>query len=169
MGDDRHIRQAARAEAFRIRLIRGGVARPEDIVGCAPAEIAALEARFGRFPDSYRAVLGLMGRRAGNFIRHNEFWIFADQLDHINHEGRDCVATWAGDGVVLDVPPAAFFISARYGADAPHFLLTGDAEDSPVWAIDSDNGAVARACPSVWAWIAGYLIDHGLPHGPDDR
>ena len=42
----------------------------------------------------------------------------------------------------------------------PHFLLTGDTADSPVWAIDGDNGRVAVACPSVWDWIEGFLVDH---------
>ena len=166
--DDRTLRQSARAAVFRDRLIRGRVAAPGEIVGCSAGEIAALEARYGRFPESYRAVLGLMGRRAGGFIRHNEFWLFAHQLDHINRAGWECVSDWQADGVELAVPKAAFFICARYGGDTPHFLLTGDTEDSPVWAIDGDNGTVGRACPSVWSWIAGFLVDHGLPAGPED-
>jgi hypothetical protein len=144
------------------------VARPEEIAGCSETEVAALEARYGRFPDSYRAVLRLMGRRAGGFIRHNEFWLFAHQLDHINREGWECISDWQADGVDLDVPKTAFFVSARYGGDTPHFILTGDAEDSPVWAIDGDNGRLAGASPSVWSWIAAFLVDHGLRAGPDD-
>lgn len=166
--DDRMLRQAARAAAFRDRLVRGGVAAPGEIAGCPAEEIAALEMRYGRFPDSYRAVLRLMGRGAGGFIRHNEFWLFTHQLDHINRAGGECVSDWRADGVELPVPGSAFFICARYGGDTPHFLLTGDTADSPVWAIDGDNGTVAVACPSVWAWIAGFLVDHGLPAGPDD-
>lgn len=149
-----------RAARFRDILIRGGVAAPDAIVGCTPAEIAGLEARYGSFPESYRAVLGVMGRRAGNFIRHGEFWIFADQLDAVNRAGWECVADYGGEGLVLDVPRDAIFISARYGADHPHFLRAGHADDSPVWAINADNGTVSRPCPSVWDWIEGFLVDH---------
>lgn len=149
-----------RAARFHEVLIRGGVAEAGDIAGCSPAEIAALEDRYGTFPDSYRAVLGLMGRGAGKFIRHKEFSIFADDLDAVNRAGWECVADYAEDGVVLEVPADAVFICARYGADHPHFLRAGRAEDSPVWAINADVGTVSRPCASVWDWIEGFLVDH---------
>lgn len=147
------------SRALRDRLIASGIAVRNDIDGCTPEEIARLERAYGRFPDSYREVLGLIGHRAGRLVDDWEFWIYADQLVQVNEAAGQAIRDFAEDGVVLGIPDEAFFISARYGADYPNYLLTGAAVDSPVWALNSDLGTVACIQPSVWSWIEDFVVD----------
>lgn len=147
------------ASALKNRLIASGIARPVDIAGCTPADIGRLERSHGRFPDSYREVLALIGHRAGRLVDDQEFWIYADQLERVNAAGRQAILDFAEDGIDLGIPDQAFFISARYGADYPHYLLTGKAADSPVWVLNADRGIVERVQPSVWSWIEDFVAD----------
>ena len=147
------------ASALKTRLIASGIARPADIAGCTPEEIGQLERSHGRFPDSYRDVLALIGHRAGRLVDDEEFWIYADQLEQVNAAGRQAILDFAEDGMDLGIPDQAFFISARYRADYPHYLLTGEAADSRVWVLNGDRGIVERAQPSVWLWIEDFVVD----------
>lgn len=144
---------------LKSRLVASGIAAPADIAGCTPDEIGRLERTYGRFPDSYREVLAVIGHRAGWLVDDREFWIYADQLDRVNDEGREAIRDFAEDGVDLGIPGHAFFISARYQADYPHYLLTGNIADSPVWVLNGDHGTVRLARPSVWAWIEDFVVD----------
>jgi len=129
-------------------LIASGVARPEDIQGCTPEEVAELEWRYGILPASYKATLALIGHRAGRLVDDSEFWIYADQLDLVNQKARTLLDGRAEDDMNPGVPDNAFFISARYGEN-PTYLLTGEADDSAVFMFKSDDCRVEIVQPSV--------------------
>lgn len=148
-----------RARAFCQTLVQKRIARPDQIVGCSPNEIASLEARLGRFPQSYRSVLATLGKSAGLLVVREEMHIYADQLADNASRGADYVALWAQDGVALEVPQGAIFIATRYG-EHPVFILSGERADSPVWLIDSDEGTVRRIADGVWDYFEGF-IDEG--------
>lgn len=139
-------------------LIQSGIAAREDLAGCSAGEIAALE-RYGALPDSYRQVLALIGHGAGQLVDSAEFWIYADQIDRIPgkiQEYLDRVRAEGGD--VPDIPPNAFFISARYG-EYPHYVLTGGGADSAVYVFNYDDETVAKAFDSVWDWVEAFVKD----------
>jgi hypothetical protein len=154
------------ARTLRARLIASGIARPQDIAGCGADDIAALEQRLGPLPDSYKAVLGAIGRAAGRLVDDRELWIYADQLDEVNRLARERIFA-CGEASDDPVPGNAVFIGARYG-EHPWFLLAGDRADCPVWHCNTDTGRVTRVGPSVWDWVeellrdAEYFIGNGI-------
>lgn len=160
------------ARTLRQRLIASRIARSEDIAGCSGEEVAALEQRLGPLPDSYKAVLGEIGRGAGRLVDDKELWIYADQLEKVNRLAREQIFE---DGEDSDdpVPEDAVFIGARYG-EHPWFILAGNGADSPVWHCDTDTGHVTRIDLSVWDWVEGivhdaeYFIDKALPSKTPD-
>ncbi len=57
-------------DAIRERVLNSGIARAEEIVGCAPEEVAGIEAQLGvQLPAAYRAFLLGLGRRAGSLFQ----------------------------------------------------------------------------------------------------
>lgn len=164
---------------LRSILLQSGIAAEADLHGCSAEEIAVLERRHGPLPASYRQVLALLGRGAGQLVDSQEFWIYADQIGRIREQVQSYLQEVREKGGARpDVPANAFFISARYG-ERPHFVLTGDAPDSAVHVFDYDDGSVRPAFPSVWAWIEAFVqdtrffLDRGIPRsnprrrGPD--
>ncbi len=155
------------AGTLRQRLLASRIARPEDIAGCSGEEIAALEQSLGPMPDSYKAVLGVIGRSAGRLVDEQELWIYADQLEKVNRLAREQIFEH-GEDSNDPVPEDAVFIGARYG-EHPWFILAGDRADSPVWHCDTDTGRVIRIALSVWGWVeeivrdAECFIDEGVP------
>lgn len=154
------------AGTLRQRLIASRIARPEEIAGCSEEEIAALEQSLGPLPQSYKAVLGVIGRGAGGLVDDQELWIYADQLEKVNRYAREQVFEDREDSDD-PVPVDAVFIGARYG-EHPWFIRAGDRADSPVWHCDTDEGRVTRIGSSVWDWVeeivrdAECFIDNGL-------
>lgn len=144
---------------LKAALIDGGIAREVDLAGCGAGEIDALEARYGALPDSYRQILALIGHGAGQLVDSAEFWIYMDQIDRIPGQLQaylDGVRAEGGD--VPDIPPNAFFISARYG-EHPHYVLTGGGADSVVYVFNYDDETVAKAFDSVWDWVEAFVED----------
>ncbi|WP_420126183.1 SMI1/KNR4 family protein [Longimicrobium sp.] len=140
-------------------LIQSGIAAREDLVGCSPEEIAALEQRYGVLPDSYRQILALIGHRAGQLVDRAEFWIYVDQIERIPERIQGFLdVVRAEGGEVPDIPPNAFFISARYG-EFPHYVLTGGGPDSVVYVFNDDDEATAKAFDSVWDWVEAFVKD----------
>ncbi len=138
-------------------LIENGIARPDEIEGCSPAGIDALQRRFGPMPESYRAFLALVGQRSGLLVDRTETWIHADQLDDVDRMARERIfgAPEPGDD---PVPRDAIFIGARAG-EHPWFVLSGPRADSPVFRFDTDTGKVTQAGIGVWSWVEALVRD----------
>lgn len=158
------------AEALKNRLIGSGIARPEDILGCAPEEIAQLEARFGPLPDSYKAILMAIGKGAGRLVDDHAHWIYFDQIPRINRRARDVLDEYAEDDIDPDVPEEAVFISAEYG-EARTYLLARGGADSAVWALDYATGRGRKVHDSVWDWIEGFVTnaETAIAEGAEER
>jgi hypothetical protein len=140
-------------------LIQSGIAAREDLVGCSPEEIAALEQRYGALPDSYRQILALIGHGAGLLVDDAEFWIYVDQIELIPEQIQEFLdEVRAEGGKVPDFPPNAFFISARYG-EFPHYVLTGGGPDSAVYVYNYDDATITKAFDSVWDWVEAFVKD----------
>ncbi|GGA60960.1 hypothetical protein GCM10011499_34050 [Pelagibacterium lentulum] len=139
------------------RLIASGIAKPEDIEGCAPDEIAMLENRFGPLPHSYKIILATIGHRAGHLVDDHAHWIYADQLPRINKQALNVLDEYAEGEFDPDIPESAMFIGAHYGAN-PVFILADGGKDSPVWQLDYSTGRVSQVHTSVWDWIETYIV-----------
>lgn len=144
---------------LRSVLAGSGIAAESDLAGCSAAELDALERLHGVLPDSYRQIMGLMGHAAGQLVDSAEFWIYFDQIGGIHEQVHAHLAELrAGGEPVPNIPPNAFFISARYG-EYPHYVLSGSASDSAVYVFNYDDGTVRTAFGSVWEWIEAFVKD----------
>lgn len=145
--------------ALRATLLESGIAGEEDLVGCGAGEIEALERRYGALPDSYRQILTLIGHGAGRLVDRGEFWIYVDQIERIPGQIQAYLdEVRAEGGEVPDIPPNAFFISARYG-EYPHYVLTGGGADGLVYVFNYDDETITKVCDSVWDWIEAFVED----------
>ena len=140
------------------RLIASGIAAEADLLGCLEAEIAAIEARSGPLPASYRSILALIGRGAGCLVDAREIDFFVDRLEAVNASVADALAQ-AGENEPIAPPPAgAFFISARY-LEHQSCLIADGAADSAVWTYSEDMARLEKAHDSVWDWIMGFVAE----------
>ena len=155
------LRQPMDIARLRRRLISSGITHEEDLLGCAEAEVAAIEERYGPLPRSYRSILALIGRRAGCLVDENEFQFFADRLDEVNGSVAEALAEAEAEEVIARPPANAFFISARY-LEHQSCLIADGAEDSPVWTYSEDMTRLEKAHDSVWDWIMGFVADAEL-------
>lgn len=144
---------------LKATLIQSGIAAEADLAGCSPEEIEGLERRYGVLPDSYRQILALIGHGAGQLVDSAEFWIYADQIADIPEDIQEYLdEVRAEREEVPDIPPNAFFISARYG-EYPHYVLTGGGPDSAVYRFNYDDATIAKAFGSVWDWVEAFVKD----------
>lgn len=157
-------------KALAGRLIASGIARPEDIAGCNPEEIGALERRFGPLPHAYRIILSTIGHRAGRLVDDHAHWIYADQLARINRQAQKVLDEYAEGEFDPDIPENAMFIGAHYG-DNPVFILAEGGEDSRVWQLDYTSGRIRQIHVSIWDWLETYIqaAEKALAEGTEIR
>jgi hypothetical protein len=115
------------------KLIEAGFGAAGDFEGATEAEIAAVEARFGRpLPGAYRAFLAEMGRRMGTFLRGTDIDI--SWQPPFNAYLADLVPP-------VSVPESAFVFLSHQGYSLAAFdAATGDdplvfmiSEGQPEW------------------------------------
>jgi ABC-type phosphate/phosphonate transport system substrate-binding protein len=146
-------------DRLRRRLASSGIARPDSMQGCSEAEIAAIEARHGKLPRSYREVLSMIGRSAGSLVDDREIAFHHHRLERLNADVRNSLAEAAASGEPIALPTEpAFFISARHG-EYQSCILANGGEDSPVWTYDETMENLTRTHDSVWDWLHGFVAD----------
>ena len=137
----------ATSEAIN-KLVKGGLAKPEEICGCSAAEIAEIEAASGhaaQLPAQYRSFLREMGRSAGHFLRGTD--VFYPQILKLRNIAlallRECAVGWSlgsHDFVFSSHQGYQFlFFDWSRGDDPPVMLfLEGDTEPRQVFASFSE-------------------------------
>ena len=143
-----------RFDAFLHRLERTEVALPSDLGGCSSSEIAEIEARYGlSLPATYRRFLEVMGYRSG--------WLFAAEQVLVHYETILTLTEELRDSLSLEdpelgakIPPDAIFVLTT-GDDVDFFIRCGEAEDPPVYALNSVERNIEVAYSSVTEWLEG--------------
>ena len=143
-----------RFDALVRRLERAEVALPSDLGGCSSSEIAAIEARYGlRLPATYRRFLEVMGQRSGWLFAAEQVLVHYDSILTLTEELRDHLAL-DDQELVAKIPPDAFFVLTT-GDDVDLFIRCGEAEDSPVYALNRAERSIEVAYSSVTEWLEG--------------
>lgn len=136
------------------RIAASPTATPGGIEGCSIDEIAALEGRYGiRLPQSYKDVLGAIGRRADGFLDREEFDFFHDQLLTLTERAID-----QADDDAPSFAANTFFIRGRY-LEQFEFIVCEGGEDAPVYYWNIDDDAPAQVFPSIRAWLEAICAD----------
>ena len=84
------------------KLIEAGIARADEFMGCAPAEIEECGRAQGvtRLPAVYTAFLSAMGKAAGAFLRSSDVYSTYPDILEAKHFAIKCL-TPAGNPAVI--------------------------------------------------------------------
>jgi SMI1-KNR4 cell-wall len=133
------------------RMVKSSVATSDDLKGCTPKEITAIEKRYGLvLPTSYRRYLELMGHRSGKLFTSDHMAVFYSHVIELTDEFATCPYTRAPAS--FELPPDAFLIAARLGA-AWQFIRCSNIDDSSVWYFDENDWIIKEAQHSVLDWL----------------
>ncbi len=135
------------------RIIAGGLAVGDDISGCSPREIAALEAGFGRaLPPGYRAFLARMGRGAGEFMQGTDMF-----LAHLGGLRDAAEALLAKSGSSTRLSSSDWVFAVHQGYQFLYFdAAAGD--DAPVFHV-MEGEAAKPVAASFEDWLDGAISD----------
>lgn len=150
------------ASEFKQAMLQEGIAQTQDLKGCSDEELAALERKYGVLNADYKALLRVMGHRAGYLVDSHEVWLYYDQLDAINSnldkalKEIEELCLEDGEPFDIDMPEHYMVISARYGDDEQCLMKTNSSD--PKVYFWNDEGEVVPAFDNVWDWILSHLI-----------
>jgi hypothetical protein len=155
----------ANIEELKSEILRRGIAREEDLIGCEDRELESIEQRYGKLPLAYKQIMRFWGGGAEKVLS-----IYGD--DFILARAISLNKWMEGNTFLIDESKVAnidelenvFFISgwyAEYGGGA-EFIKTGDdLVDAVVYNIDMalyNNidewvDSIEVAFDSIWQWI----------------
>jgi hypothetical protein len=142
------------------RMERSGVAFPEQLIGCSPSEIAALEARYSlRLPYSYRRYLEVMGHKSGKLFKHDHMAVTYPYVFAMTADQRELWAEWRRAHGRHPPPPPGFefpedalLIAGRLGEQFEFIRCSGQ-EDVPVRYLHNYRWQTRETHPSVLQWL----------------
>ena len=144
------------------RMHRTGVASPEELVGCTPAEISALEAKYGiRLPATYHRFLSVMGRRSGRLFSYDWLAWSYDSVMGMTAGLRDEALEFAAESpeckwASFALPADALVVLHRDMSGDYHFIRCDRADDSGVWHFSSDDLQPWQFRQSVVGWLGDF-------------
>jgi hypothetical protein len=145
------------------RMARTGVASPTEVVGCTPAQIKRLEARYGvTLPSTYRRFLSTMGRNSGRLFKGDWLEVHYRNVLKLTAQIPGIVRAWAEDSPEWDsfaLPDKALVILYRDMSDDFHFIRCDRADDSGVWHFSPDVPRPYQFRRSVVSWLRGWCKD----------
>lgn len=150
---------------LKSEILRRGIAKEEDLLGCCEKDIDLIEKQYGKLPIVYRQIMRLWGGgvEKGLSIYGDDFKLArAVSLNKWMQENK--FLTNEGTGDIISELENVFFISGRYaeyGGGAEFIKVGENLADAIVYNIDmalSDNidewvDSIEVAFDSIWAWI----------------
>jgi hypothetical protein len=150
---------------LKSEILRRGIAKEEDLVGCHEQDIDAVEKQYGKLPLNYKQIMRLWGGgvEKGLSIYGDDFKLArAVSLNKWMQENTFLIDE--NKGAIASELENVFFISGRYAeySGGAEFIKTGEnLADAIVYNIDmalSDNidewvDSIEIAFDSIWAWI----------------
>jgi hypothetical protein len=110
-------------ELLRENLLRLGLAKPHDIVGCSEDDLKTLEQQAGApLPATYLAFMRANGRKCGEFMR--DLTIFFPEVLQLTEQTRR--------DEIVDLPNDSFVFMDHLGDTLLFFRLV-DGDDPPIY------------------------------------
>lgn len=130
-------------------LISVGLCKREEIEGCSEAQVAEVEASFGRpLPASYREFLLPAGQGAGRFLRGTD--CLYPRILETTAEGAELLVE---SKEKFSLPTDAFVLSMHQGYQFM-FFRASEGDDPPVYYYFEGDGTPQRISDS----LSGYLF-----------
>jgi hypothetical protein len=156
-------------DELKSEILRRGIAKEEDLIGCSDRELELVEQQYGTLPLAYKQIMKLVGGR-------DRKWLCISGYEDFDLARARYLTQWMQEdtylmsdktnGIIGDLENI-FFVSgyhAEFGGGI-QFIKTGDnLIDSFVYCIDMachDDvnwlDTIEVYDRSVWGWIEGYL------------
>src|SRR5689334_14280202 len=123
------------------RMQRSGVAAPAELLGCTPAQIRRLEARYSvTLPATYRRFLEVMGRKSGRLVTHDDLDVQYDYVLRATAELPGLLqerAELVPDAASFALPALALIVLGR-DREQFHYIRCDRVDDSAVWYFNLD-------------------------------
>jgi hypothetical protein len=156
---------------LKSEILRRGIAKEEDLLGCCEEDIDLTEKQYGKLPMVYKQIMRLWGGgvEKGLSIYEDDFKLTrAVSLNKWMQENKFLINEGTGD--IISELENVFFISGRYaeyGGGAEFIRTCENSKDTIVYNIDmalSDNidewvDSIEVAFDSIWIWIEVVLND----------
>jgi hypothetical protein len=157
-------------EQLKLEIIKKGVAKEQDLVGCHERDLEIIEKKYGELPLYYKQIMRLLGRSGGRWLTANECNFTIHRANELNLWMREdeCLINNQLNQYTIEELKHVFFILGDYAeyAGSIEFIKINQPIDSPVYSIDmAYYGNVDEWIhtieidhKSIWDWI-GFLID----------
>lgn len=156
-------------DELKSEILRRGIAREEDLIGCDERDLELIEQQYGILPLAYKQIMKLLGGR-------DRKWLCIPDYEDFDLLRAKNLSKWMQeDDYLIDETGASisklenvFFISGYYAefCGGIQFIKTGDNQvDSVVYCMDmAYSGDINEWLDtievydkSIWGWIEGYL------------
>jgi hypothetical protein len=153
---------ASSFDDFVALLVSSGVARPDELQGCTPEEVAVLERDFGLdLPATYRQFLARMGRSAGKLFAHDHVVAFypavRSMLNDLRTPRDEPVDSPDEESYLRTVtlPDEALIIAGRLDEQF-HFIVCAGGEDAPVFYFSEEREPPEQVYGSILDWLEDW-------------
>lgn len=137
-------------DALAAALFEVGRSKREEYEGCTEAQVAEVEASFGRpLPASYREFLLAAGQWAGDLFKGTD--ILFPRVVELNDGAVELLAEGDSD---FSLPPDAFVFLMHQGYQFMFFRAT-EGDDPPVYHYHEGDDAPRRISDS----FSNYMLD----------
>jgi hypothetical protein len=159
-------------DELKSEILRRGIAKEEDLIGCDDRELESIEQQYGTLPLAYKQIMKLLGGRDCKLLCISEREDFdLARAKYLSKWMKEDDYLIDETGAIISKLENVFFISGYYAefGGGIQFIKTGDNQvDSVVYCIDMAyiayigdiNGwldTIEVDDKSIWGWIEGYL------------
>ncbi len=156
-------------DELKSEILRRGIAREEDLIGCEDRELESIEQQYGTLPLAYKQIMKLLGGRDRKWLYISEYEDFnlvrARYLTQSMQEDTFLMSEKT-NGIIGELENI-FFVSgyhAEFGGGIQFIKTCNNSVDSFVYCIDMACAGdvnwldtIEVYDKSIWGWIEGYL------------
>jgi hypothetical protein len=152
-------------EELKSEILRRGIAKEEDLIGCEDRELESIEQQYGTLPLAYKQIMKLWGGGAEKVLSiYGDYFILARAISLNKWMEENTFLIDETKGTNINELKNVFFISGRYaeyGGGAEFIKIGENLVNTVVYNIDMalyDNldewvDSIEVAFDSIWAWI----------------
>jgi hypothetical protein len=157
-------------EQLKLEIIKKGVAKEQDLVGCHEQDLGKIEQKYGKLPLYYKQIMRLLGCNGGKWLTASECNFTIRRASELNiwiREDECLINNQLGQYAIEELNYAFFIFGdyAEYGGTI-EFIKTNQTIDSPVYSIDMAYygnmdewiDTIEIDHESIWDWIE-FLLD----------
>ena len=125
-------------DELKSEILRRGIAREEDLIGCEDRELESIEQQYGTLPLAYKQIMKLLGKGGGKWLAEGDFTL-GGAVDLSQWMRESSFLLDDRTGTTISHLENVLFISGKYAglSGGIEFIRTGeDVLDPLVYNMD---------------------------------